>query len=147
MLSTVYFRPGENPVSVLEISIIDDGLKEDNEVFALELTSFDLPVVLVNSVLKVVLNDDDGNYCSCQNTQIFAASIHYIGCPDLKAPADGSVHYTSSDVGSQANYSCNEGYTLVGMSTRFCQNDGTWSGQPPLCQSGRKNCTCVIHQL
>jgi hypothetical protein len=116
VLSTVYFRPGENPVSVLQISIIDDGLKEDNEEFALGLTSFDLPVVLVNSVLKVVLNDDDG-------------------CPDLKAPADGSVHYTSSDVGSQANYSCNEGLTLVGMSTRFCQNDGTWSGQPPLCQS------------
>ena len=70
-MSTVYFRPGENPVSVLQISIIDDGLKEDNEEFALELTSFDLPVVLVNSVLKVVLSDnDDGNYCSSQNKQI-----------------------------------------------------------------------------
>ena len=81
VLSTVYFRPGENPVSVLEISIIDDGLKEDNEVFALELTSFDLPVVLVNSVLKVVLNDnDDGNYCSCQNSQILCLfnSLHRV---------------------------------------------------------------------
>ena len=66
MLSTVYFRPGENPVSVFQISIIDDELKEDNEEFALELTSFDLPVVLVNSVLKLVLSDnDDGNYCGC----------------------------------------------------------------------------------
>ena len=37
MLSTVYFRPGENPVSVLQISIIDDGLKEDNEEFALDV--------------------------------------------------------------------------------------------------------------
>ena len=54
-------------MSVLQISIIDDGLKEDNEEFALGLTSFDLPVVLVNSVLKVVLNDDDGNYCSYTN--------------------------------------------------------------------------------
>ena len=67
VLSTVYFRPSGDPVSVLKISIIDDGLKEDNEEFALELTSFDLPVVLVNSVLKVVLNDDDGNYCSYTN--------------------------------------------------------------------------------
>ena len=73
MLSTVYFRPGENPVSVLQISIIDDELKEGNEEFALELTSFDLPVVLVNSILKLVLNDnDDGNYCSCQHTQILS---------------------------------------------------------------------------
>ena len=61
----------------------------------------------------------------------------FVGCPNLSAPAHGSVDYISGvDVGSQAIYSCEQGYSLVGISTRVCQSDGTWSGQPPLCQSG-----------
>ena len=59
MLSTVYFRPGGNPQSVLRISIIVDMISEKDEEFTLELTSFDVPVVLVNSVLHVVVKDND----------------------------------------------------------------------------------------
>ena len=58
-------------------------------------------------------------------------------CPDLENPADGSVVYDGLVVGSQATYSCNDGYRLVGSSTRTCEIDGTWSGESPLCsQSG-----------
>ncbi|CAI8048581.1 Deleted in malignant brain tumors 1 protein [Geodia barretti] len=71
-------------------------------------------------------------------------------CPDLENPADGSVVYDGLVVGSQATYSCNDGYRLVGGSTRTCESDGTWSGESPLCSlSGiiihvTRTCVCVV---
>ena len=58
-MSTVYLRPGGNPLSVLRIAIIDDETSEEDEHFTLELKSFDLPVVLVNDLLEVVVKDND----------------------------------------------------------------------------------------
>ena len=36
--------------------------------------------------------------------------------------------------GSVANYSCNNGYEIVGPSTRICQANGSWSDTDPLCK-------------
>ena len=36
--------------------------------------------------------------------------------------------------GGIAFYRCNTGNNLIGLSTRSCQTDGTWSGNPPTCQ-------------
>ena len=36
--------------------------------------------------------------------------------------------------GSMANYSCDSGYRVIGISTRMCGADGTWSGEEPSCQ-------------
>ena len=33
-----------------------------------------------------------------------------------------------------AVYSCDEGFELVGESTRECMNDSTWSGRSPTCR-------------
>ena len=66
-------------------------------------------------------------------------------CPELKDPRDGRVEYGGVTVGSAARYSCDEGYVLVGDPARVCESDGTWSGEPPRCQIGRKStvlCTC-----
>ena len=38
---------------------------------------------------------------------------------------------------SVAGYTCNKGYDLVGVTTRTCLADGTWSDEEPTCQ--RKN--------
>ena len=38
-----------------------------------------------------------------------------------------------TEFGSQANYSCDEGYVVSGNSSRVCQADGEWSGNDPNC--------------
>ena len=35
--------------------------------------------------------------------------------------------------GGVAYYSCDEGYVLHGGDSRYCQKDGLWSGEVPLC--------------
>ena len=55
-------------------------------------------------------------------------------CANLTSPDDGMVTYDDNTVGSQANYSCSEGYTLNGTTTRVCQADGQWSGSEPICE-------------
>ncbi len=54
----------------------------------------------------------------------------------LDGIADGAVSKTDGDfVGSEARYSCNYGYGLVGRSTLTCLNRGEWDGLPPTCHS------------
>eukprot|EP00731_Ephydatia_muelleri_P030228 Em0021g751a len=52
-------------------------------------------------------------------------------CSKLPAPDNGAV-VIANDV---ATYSCNAGFTLVGVSTRQCQSGGVWSDTPPTCGS------------
>ena len=51
-------------------------------------------------------------------------------------PLMGSLQYSSVDVGSEARYSCNEGFLLEGANIRVCQTDGSWSGEAPTSQRG-----------
>ena len=55
-------------------------------------------------------------------------------CPFLSVPHHGFIEVNSSMVGSEARYSCMEGYDLVfGDEIRTCRIDGTWSGVAPCC--------------
>ncbi len=46
---------------------------------------------------------------------------------------DGTAN--SRPVGSTATYSCNTGYTLIGVSVKMCGNTGQWSeAETPVCQ-------------
>ena len=45
--------------TVVQVKILDDVLREGEERFTVELTAFDLSVVLVNSITEVVIDDDD----------------------------------------------------------------------------------------
>ena len=74
VISTVYFHPGETPTLILPINIIDDGLREGEEYFTLQLQSFDLSIVLVNSIAKIVVDDNEKGI----------ASTPYHSCEDLK---------------------------------------------------------------
>ena len=57
-----------------------------------------------------------------------------VDCGTLSQPNGGQVSQDGSSLGSQANYSCSEGYVLNGNSTRVCQVDGQWSGSEPTCE-------------
>ena len=59
-MSTVYFRPYQDPAAVVYIRILNDNVSEGEERFTVELTAFDLSIILVNSVAEVVIDDDDG---------------------------------------------------------------------------------------
>ena len=55
-------------------------------------------------------------------------------CDALGNPFNGQAVFIEMVFGSQANYSCLEGYTLIGNSTRVCQADRQWSGNEPICE-------------
>ena len=76
-------------------------------------------------------------------------------CPELADPEHGQVSYTGrhfqvmvidvTAAGSQepgpyllsqdrATYSCDEGFTIVGVATVSCQASGRWSGSAPACR-------------
>ena len=59
-LTILHFRPDRSPVVVVRINILDDSVQEGVEVFTVELTAFDLSIILVNSITQVVISDDDG---------------------------------------------------------------------------------------
>lgn len=56
-----------------------------------------------------------------------------VSCSGLSAPANGQVLLSGTTFGSVATYTCNNGYSLVGSSTRSCQSNGQWSGDAPSC--------------
>ena len=55
------------------------------------------------------------------------------GCGSLLAPANGLVNVSTTVFNSTATYSCNDGYSLEGDSTRTCLASGLWSGRSPQC--------------
>ena len=56
-----------------------------------------------------------------------------IECNDLPAPKYGSVSVSGVRVGSIATYKCDDGFLLVGTTTRECLSNGHWSGNAPIC--------------
>ena len=56
-------------------------------------------------------------------------------CSSLPNPSFGRVDLTGRTIGSTATYSCQRGYTLVGVTTRTCQANRQWSGKAPVCKS------------
>jgi len=35
--------------------------------------------------------------------------------------------------GAKLRYTCDDGFTLIGLAERVCQGDGYWSGEAPVC--------------
>lgn len=56
-----------------------------------------------------------------------------VECPELQAPANGTLDITDRWFGSVARYRCDP-YILRGDRERTCQKDGTWSGEAPTCE-------------
>jgi hypothetical protein len=69
-------------------------------------------------------------------TSFFGGGSVEITCAPPAAADDSGVLVTvsSSTVGSQAVYSCQEGRRLVGSMTRKCLVSGLWEGGQPDCE-------------
>ena len=46
-------------------------------------------------------------------------------------------------VGSTATYKCDDGFLLVGTTTRECLSNGQWSGNAPIC---KRKYLLVVHR-
>ena len=78
-------------------------------------------------------------------TIIISLNFTAILCANLSSPVNGTVSVDANTVGSQANYSCNEGYVPNDTTTRVCQADGQWSGSEPTCEGwGPMMCTWCV---
>jgi CUB/sushi domain-containing protein len=57
-------------------------------------------------------------------------------CPCPQFPANGYTRGCAEE-GPTVSYHCYTGYSLVGTSTRTCNNSGMWSGSAPVCRKER----------
>ena len=62
-------------------------------------------------------------------------SYAVVDCGRLSDPTNGGVSFRTTTFNSRAAYSCNNGFLLVGQTTRVCQSTGEWSGKAPVCKS------------
>lgn len=83
-------------------------------------------------------------------------SIPAITCSALSTISNGVISYVPDttdpyDYLTNAVFSCNTGFYLVGTSARVCEGDGTspqgvWSGTTPLCRGKARvnlNLSCI----
>ena len=54
------------------------------------------------------------------------------GFPIYQSNVNGDVN--GSLVGAVAEFTCEDGLVLSGASIIFCQEDGTWSAESPVCR-------------
>ena len=65
-----------------------------------------------------------------------------IDCGVLLTPANGAVDLSDGSlVGAVAIYTCDPSFRLIGVESRICQKNGSWSGEAPVCQGNFKQCT------
>lgn len=83
--------------------------------------------------------------CVGKETVLFSVYIldHYkydycivftANCGGLLDPTNGQVSTSGTTEGSIATYSCNNGYHVVGNTSRTCGSNRQWSGNAPTCE-------------
>ena len=59
-------------------------------------------------------------------------------CQDLPELENGMIFYSTDEspraVGTVATHRCNEGFILIGVENRTCQDDTEFSDSPPTCE-------------
>lgn len=62
---------------------------------------------------------------------MFTCNVKSCGEPEI--PENGRINSYLFTYNSAIEYSCDQGYTLVGSKRRVCQHNQTWTGTVPLC--------------
>ena len=99
----------------------------------------ELATVMDSGHMKHQLVNVRTNHCTmkttAQHTHSFIVYVYaVVDCGMLPSISNGEVSQLSTTVGSVATYSCNNGFDLVGQSSRSCLASKRWSGSPPTCQ-------------
>ncbi|XP_076046526.1 sushi, von Willebrand factor type A, EGF and pentraxin domain-containing protein 1-like [Oratosquilla oratoria] len=72
--------------------------------------------------------------CSFGNWSSPNISCIPVNCGEPPIPLNGKITAKHFQYGSVANYTCMDGYHLVGNPSIFCDHDGFWKGSLPECQ-------------
>ena len=79
-------------------------------------------------------------YAGCSDAALthHNGTVHTARCADKGfvdslSISGGVVCYNGTTIGSVAIYICNDGFVLMGVEARVCQNDGSWNGSIPQC--------------
>ena len=68
-----------------------------------------------------------------------------ISCGDPGIPANGTRIGSTFTFDSTVNYTCDDGFKLIGDIRRNCLSSGNWSGDLPTCQSKLHNDWKIYH--
>ena len=94
-------------------------------------------LALLNYLIKPRGNHFFNHICIAALIQIWLCILWInclaVDCGSLGSPANGSINISTTTFASVAHYSCNLGYLLVGVESRRCQANRTWSGEEPIC--------------
>ena len=87
----------------------------------------------------------DSNDCIHDNVSLVVVVIVIVVyCDDPGIPKDAIRHGNSFQYGERVWYSCHNHTHLVGPTYIWCNGDGEWSDEPPLCRS-MLQCVCVLY--
>ncbi|KAL4229791.1 hypothetical protein ACF0H5_010182 [Mactra antiquata] len=71
---------------------------------------------------------------TCLTSGQWDSSSPVCDCTAPTAPLNGAVYVTNTAQGSTATYQCDLGYSIDGLISRLCLDDGTgWEGDDPIC--------------
>ena len=58
-----------------------------------------------------------------------------VDCGTLSEPANGGIDLSNGTLaGAVAIYTCDPSFRLIGVEFRLCQENGSWSGEAPICE-------------
>ena len=73
---------------------------------------------------------------SCQTMHAKAETMCLVVvCGEFSALLNGKAHVINRTYQSRVNFTCEDGYDLVGSSSAVCLANGTWNDELPRCRS------------
>ena len=67
-----------------------------------------------------------------------------ISCPMPKHPSFGMVMNNDTNLFSESEYVCDDGYEMKGSKSRFCTYNGHWNGTEPVCVRPQKTLILIV---
>lgn len=95
---------------------------------------------------------EDSRVCQANGTWTGQPPSCFLTCPTLIDPQNGTLEPYETNVGSEACYSCDEGFRVQGCTSTFrnctvcrtCDTNGEWSGIEPECEGME---TLKLHKI